>query len=52
MDTAVLMEIESLRRASYDGSTQEVSGGISGRDAVPASGAPVPADCLAYAGIG
>src|SRR5260370_13737839 len=34
------------------GYAQEVSGGVSGRDAMQAPGAPVPADCLASAGIG
>jgi hypothetical protein len=38
VDTAVLMEIEKLRRASFGGFAQEVSGGISGRNLSIASG--------------
>src|SRR5260370_14305579 len=34
------------------GYAQEVSGGVSGRNAMQAPGAPVPADCVAFAGIG
>ena len=38
MDNAVLMEIESLRRASTGGSAREVPGGVSGRNAIAGTG--------------
>ena len=52
MDTAVLMEIEKPAPGKSGGSAREVSGGVSGRDAMPAPGASVPADRLAAAGFG
>ena len=52
MDNAVLMEIEKPAPGELGGSAREVSGGVSGRDAIPAPGTSVPADCLASAGTG
>ena len=52
MDNAVLMEIEKPAPGESGGSAREVSGGVSGRNAIPAPGTSVPADCLASAGTG
>ena len=52
MDTAVLMEIENLRRASLAALREKYREVFAGRNAMPAPGASLPADRLAAAGLG